>query len=389
MTKAPSNLVIAVIPARGGSRGIPAKNVQRVGGVPLVARAVLSARRANLIDTVFVSTDDAVIADIAVDAGADIIDRPIDLASDEASSESALLHALDDLARDGSHPDILVFIQATSPFIDPSDLDDAIERVAAGESDAVFSAVETHSFLWGSSRNGMTGVNHDASVRLRRQDREPQFRETGAFYVMRVDGFRSAQHRFFGKVGVTLVDSETAVDIDTPGDLVLARALASRLRPPALVGVDAVVTDFDGVHTDNRVRVDERGVESVVAHRGDGLGVSRLKAAGIPVLILSTEENPVVAARARKLQIDARHGIADKAEVLRDWARAQNIPLSRIAYLGNDINDLGCLDLVGWPVAVADAHPDVLPAARLILTHNGGDGAVRELADRILERTQS
>jgi YrbI family 3-deoxy-D-manno-octulosonate 8-phosphate phosphatase len=130
-------------------------------------------------------------------------------------------------------------------------------------------------------------------------------------------------------------------------------------------------------------------VESVVAHRGDGLGVSRLKAAGIPVLILSTEENPVVAARARKLQIDARPGIADKAEVLRDWARAQNIPLSRIAYLGNDINDLGCLDLVGWPVAVADAHPDVLPAARLILTHNGGDGAVRELADRILERTQS
>jgi N-acylneuraminate cytidylyltransferase len=114
-----------------------------------------------------------------------------------------------------------------------------------------------------------------------------------------------------------------------------------------------------------------------------------LREAGIPVLILSTEENAVVAKRAHKLKVEARHGVRDKAASLREWAAAQGISLSRIAYLGNDVNDLGCLALVGWPVAVADAHADVLRAARLILTHKGGDGAVRELADRILnERTQ-
>lgn len=390
MSHAPGNLVVAVVPARGGSRGIPAKNLQRVGGVPLVARAVLAARRTALIDAVYVSTDDVDIAATAESAGATVIDRPTDLATDTSSSELALLHAVDELARDGVHPDILVFLQATSPFIDPADLDDAIERVAAGESDVVFSAVETHAFLWRDSRDGVVAVNHDAIRRERRQDRSPQFQETGAFYVMRVDGFRTARHRFFGKLGVSVVDPHTAVDIDSPADLTLARTLARGVPATLRMDVDAVVTDFDGVHTDNRVRVDEDGVESVVAHRGDGLGIARLRAAGIPVLILSTEENPVVGARARKLGVDVRHGEKDKALFLRDWSAEHKIPLSRIAYLGNDVNDLGCLSLVGWPVVVADAHPDVLPAARLILTHNGGSGAVRELADRILtERTQS
>lgn len=384
MPQPPSNLVVAVVPARGGSRGVAAKNVRRVGGVPLVARAVLAAERARLINNVFVSTDDTAIADAALDAGATVIERPGHLSTDEASSESALLHSLDDLERDGIRPDILVFIQATSPFIDPDDLDDAVERVAAGECDVVFSAVETFSFLWTSDRDDVIGVNHDASVRLRRQDREPHYRETGAFYVLRVDGFRKAKHRFFGKIGVTLVDAETSIDIDTPGDLLRARSLAASTAPTVRIDVDAVVTDFDGVHTDNRVRVDENGTESVTAHRGDGLGVSLLRNAGVRILILSTEENPVVGARARKLRVDYQHGISDKALALRDWATDHGIPLNRIAYLGNDVNDLGCLELVGWPVVVADAHPDVLPAARLILTRNGGDGAIRELADRIL-----
>lgn len=384
MSQPPSHLVVAVIPARGGSRGVVAKNVQRVGGVPLVTRAVSSAQRARLITTVFVSTENAEIAGVASEAGATVIERPDALSTDEASSESVLLHSLDELERDGLLPDILVFIQATSPFIDPDHLDDAIERVAAGESDVVFSAVETYSFLWTDDHDDVVSVNHDASVRLRRQDRQPHYRETGAFYVLRADGFRAAKHRFFGKVGVTLVDAETSVDIDTPGDLLRARALAAGTLPSAPIDVDAVVTDFDGVHTDNRVRVDENGTESVTAHRGDGLGVSLLRKAGVQMLILSTEENPVVGARARKLRVDYQHGVSDKALALRDWATTHDVPLHRIAYLGNDVNDLGCLELVGWPVVVADAHPDVLPAARLILTHNGGDGAVRELADRIL-----
>jgi N-acylneuraminate cytidylyltransferase len=109
-----------------------------------------------------------------------------------------------------------------------------------------------------------------------------------------------------------------------------------------------------------------------------------LRAAGIPFLILSTEANPVVAARARKLGVDVRQAAVDKAAVLREWAGEQRIPLSRIAYLGNDVNDLGCLELVGWPIAVPDAHPLVLSTARVVLDRSGGAGAVRDLAERVL-----
>ena len=109
--------------------------------------------------------------------------------------------------------------------------------------------------------------------------------------------------------------------------------------------VDAVVTDFDGVHTDDTVLTDADGRESVRVSRSDGMGIARLRRAGIPVLILSTETNPVVGARARKLRVDVRQGVDDKAAaLLRVGRRRSGIPLSRIAYLGNDINDLACLE---------------------------------------------
>jgi len=219
----------AVIPARGGSRGVPGKNVAPVGGVPLVARAITSALGAALIDTVYVSTDDTHIADAARAAGARVIARAGELADDTASSESALLHALDAMP---SEPEILVFIQATSPFIDPADLDAAIELVHSGAADSVFSAAPSHVFLWREGADGAEGVNHDASQRLRRQDSEPQYRETGAFYVMRTAGFRAAGFRFFGRVGFVPVAELGAIEIDSPDDLRLARALADILDFP-------------------------------------------------------------------------------------------------------------------------------------------------------------
>lgn len=214
--------VVAVIPARGGSKGIPAKNLREVAGVPLVARAIASALLAELVDRVYVSTDDPAIAHAARDAGAAIIHRPAGLSGDSASSESALLHALDSIG-DAA---ILVFIQATSPFIRSEDLDAAITRVRSGECDVVFAATPTHAFLWRDTPAGAVGTNHDHTRRLRRQDSEPQYRETGAFYVMRADGFRATGYRFFGRVGLGLVPGLTALEVDSEDDLALARAIA-------------------------------------------------------------------------------------------------------------------------------------------------------------------
>lgn len=376
---------VAIIPARGGSKGVPRKNLRRVGGIPLVARAVDAARRCPSVDRVVVTTDDPDIAAVAAEWGAEIIVRPAEIAGDSASSESALLHAVDVLEERGVDVGVIAFLQATSPFIDSDALNEAVLLVRSRRRDSVFSAVETYGFLWAKAAgDAAEAVNHDAEVRPRRQDRDPHFLETGAFYVMRAAGFRASRHRFFGSVGIAEVPARTAIEIDTPGELQVARALAPLVDVPSPVAVDAVVTDFDGVHTDDSVTVGEDGAESVVVSRSDGMGVARLREAGVPVLILSTEVNPVVTARARKLQVDVAQGLTDKAEALRAWAAQRGIPLSRIAYLGNDVNDLGCLELVGWPVSVPDAHPLVLAAARVVLNRPGGAGAVRDLAERVL-----
>lgn len=376
--------VVAVIPARGGSKGVPGKNLRRVGGIPLIGRAVAAARGAARVDRVVVSTDDAEIAAVAREWGAEIVDRPAALAGDTASSEAALLHALDALRVRGVEAGILVFLQATSPFIDPADLDDAIGRVAAGSEDVVFSAVESWGFLWRHGADGMAGINHDPAARPRRQDRTPEYLETGAFYVLDAAGFRVARHRFFGSTGVALVEERHALEIDTAEQLRLANAIAPLVAPVGALDVDALVTDFDGVHTDDAVLVGQDGSEYVRVDRGDGMGVALLRAAGVPTLILSTETNPVVGARAAKLGVEVRQGLGDKAAVLRAWAAERSLDLDRVAYLGNDVNDLACFDLVGWPLAVPEAHPRVLAAARLVLGSSGGRGAVREAAERIL-----
>jgi len=378
----------AIILARGGSKGVPGKNVARVGGVPLVARAVRAALAASSVDLVAVSTDGEDIAREARAAGAEVIDRPAELAADTSTSEAALLHAVQHLRERGTPLDIIVFIQPTSPFILAGDIDAAVARVAAGEADVAFSAFETYAFLWAERDGGAVGVNHDHSFRPRRQDREPHFQETGAFYVMRADGFERAGFRFFGRVAIQPVSEDWAIEIDTPAELERARLLAPGFRDPAVAvsfeGVRAVVTDFDGVHTDDRATVDEDGRESVTVSRSDGFGIGLLRRAGLPFLILSKERNPVVSARAAKLGVEVLQAVDDKASAIREWAERRGIDLAQVAYVGNDVNDLPAMRLVGWPVAVADARPEVREAARVVLERRGGHGAIRELADTLV-----
>jgi len=156
---------------------------------------------------------------------------------------------------------------------------------------------------------------------------------------------------------------------------VLERARAVRL----------VVFDFDGVFTDNTVEVSQDGIESVRCWRGDGLGLQRLRQAGVAARVLSTEVNPVVSIRCRKLGIECLQGLPEKRTALGNlWAQGLATPDST-AYVGNDINDSGCLAAVGFPIVVADAHEDVVALAALITSAPGGRGAVREVCDLIVD----
>ncbi|MGA5561916.1 cytidylyltransferase domain-containing protein [Streptomyces platensis] len=393
--------VVAVIPARGGSKGVPAKNLAAVGGVPLVARAVRECRAARLVTDVVVSTDDAGIAAAARGAGAVVVRRPGDIAGDTATSEAAVLHAMDAYeAEQGASVDAVLLVQCTSPFIVREDIDGVAAAVVEGGADSALTVAPFHGFVWRDTEAEVTGaeataagghgVNHDKSFRPRRQDRPQDLLETGAAYGMDAAGFRAAGHRFFGRTELVRTDPARVLEIDDPHDLARARALAPLLdapRPGALPtrdDIDAVVLDFDGTQTDDRVLIDADGREIVAVHRGDGLGIAALRRAELQLLILSTETNPVVAARARKLQVPVLHGIDRKDLALKQWCEEAGIAPERVLYVGNDVNDLPCFDLVGWPVAVAGAHDVVRGAARAVTATPGGSGAIREIAAWLL-----
>ena len=372
--------VLAIIPARGGSKGVRLKNLREVGGISLLARAIKSAKSATTVSEVVVSTDHEQIRAEALAHGATVVDRPAEIAGDTASSEAVLLHVLG--GRE-STPDVTLFIQCTSPFINPQDLDAAVTRVASGAADVSFAAVADHGFLWATDeQDAALAIGHDAAHRPRRQDRAPQFRETGAFYAMRTAGLLQNRHRFFGTVQIHQVPTEHGIDIDTEADLALANH--DFTVTDQLIDVDAVVTDFDGVHTPDTAYLDEHGNESVRVSRSDGMGVERLRAAGIKFLILSKERNKVVSARAAKLNVEVAQGIESKADYLGRWMADESVNPARVAYLGNDINDVPAMELVGWPITVADARPEAHRAARHRLTRAGGTGAVRELAELVL-----
>src|SRR5204863_2480155 len=136
--------------------------------------------------------------------------------------------------------------------------------------------------------------------------------------------------------------------------------------------LDLIAFDFDGVMTDNAVLLSEDGTESVSCSRADGLGVDLLRRTGVPLIVLSTERNSVVSLRAQKLGLQCFNGVADKSAFLADYLASNGYRAERVVYVGNDVNDSGCLRQVGMPVVVADAHNDVVPLARLQLTKKGG-----------------
>jgi len=160
-------------------------------------------------------------------------------------------------------------------------------------------------------------------------------------------------------------------------------------KGPELSGIRILIFDFDGVMTDNRVLVMEDGKEGVLCNRSDGLGVGMLRAKGFPIVVISTETNPVVSARCKKLKIPCTQGHEDKLAALKDVLDERGFALSEAAYVGNDLNDLPCMRVVGLPIAVADAYPEILAVSKLVTKRPGGFGAVREVTDMFMKHLGS
>ena len=229
--------IIAIIPARGGSKGIPRKNIYPLSGKPLIGYVLEAVRQSQFEPRVMVSTDDPEIAAVSEQFGAEIVWRPAEICGDTASSESALLHALEQLRESKAYvPDLVIFLQCTAPLTVVDDIDGTVQALLNENADSALAVTPFHYFLWRNDTTGDgIGINHDKRVRLRRQDREPQYLETGAVYVMRTAGFLEAKHRFFGKTAFYVMPPERCFEIDDYVDLTVAEALISeRLRTSSM-----------------------------------------------------------------------------------------------------------------------------------------------------------
>ena len=400
--------VLAIIPARGGSKSIPGKNIQRFAGHPLLAYSIAAAQQAERVTRVIVSTDDEAIAAVAREYGAQTpFMRPAEFAQDSTTDLPVFQHALQWLYdNENYHPELVIQLRPTSPVRPPGLVDAAVDTLMAHEdADSVRGVVpsgQNPHKMWRLDASGgpmqsllqVDGV--DEPYNAPRQQLPATYWQTGHIDAIRaqtiLDGSMSG-----GRVYPLMIDAKYTVDIDTLADLQRAEGLVSagglemvwpgKAPRPLPADLKLLVLDFDGTLTDDRVWVDQDGRETVAAHRGDGMGISLLKQAGIEVLVLSKERNEVVARRCEKLGIECHQGIDAKAPAIKEIITKRKLAPAQVAYAGNDINDLECFAEVGFAAAVADAHPRVRQAADLRLSRKGGHGAVRELCDLILSRS--
>ncbi len=212
--------IIALILARGGSKGIPRKNIMPFCGKPLVAWTIRQARESARVSEVYVSSDDREILDVAARFGAETIVRPRRLAGDAVSSEAALLHALDEAEkRAGRQADAVVFLQATSPLRAAGDIDSAIDTFIAQKADSLFSAsVLDDDCIWSRSRRVLTSITYDYRARGRRQERKPLYRENGSIYVFKPSVLRVYGNRLGGRICLSLMEKWKSYEIDSIED---------------------------------------------------------------------------------------------------------------------------------------------------------------------------
>jgi YrbI family 3-deoxy-D-manno-octulosonate 8-phosphate phosphatase len=407
--------ILALIPARGGSKGIPRKNIRSFAGYPLIAWSIAAAKQSEFVTRVIVSTDDEEIASVARECGAETpFLRPAELAQDQTTDLPVFEHALQWLKENEDYqPEITIQLRPTSPIRPKGMVDHAI-RILLEHDDAdcvrgVVPAGQNPFKMWRFSGedkplNPLLEVPGLAEpYNAPRQILPPVYWQTGHIDAIRGSTITNKKSLTGDVIYPLVIDPRYTVDIDNLSDWAKYEALAKGglemvtpdipyvVKRPMPEKIDLIICDFDGVITDNRVWVDQDGHETVAAYRSDSVRVKELFAIGIEVMILSSEPNRVVEARARKMGVEAVHGVAlhEKGRIMREIMERKNLKAENVIFIGNDINDLPCFEVAGWSVAVADAFPEVIRAADFVLSKNGGHGALREMCDLILNKTNS
>lgn len=386
---------VAFIPVRGGSKGIPGKNIRPLHGRPLVYWALDAATGCPEIDRVFVATDsDAIRAVVEAYPSGKVacIGRSPETTTDTASTESALL----EFAR-GHEAPAIALIQATSPLLTAEDLSRGIRLLRDQKADSAVSVVSQRRFLWKTDPSGFaTPVNYDPARRPRRQEFEGHWVENGAFYLCTREGLLASGCRLHGRVVACPMHEDTYIELDSPEDwrlvehLLQSRTASVRRPAPPAHPLRLFITDVDGVLTDAGMYYSESGEELKKFNTRDGHGIQLLREAGIPTAIITRENTAIVSRRARKLRVDfLRQGVLNKLDVLHELLKDLGVRPEEAAYIGDDLHDLEVLRAVGRSACPADAVPSVREAVGYVCRAAGGQGCVREWIDLLLEERAS
>jgi YrbI family 3-deoxy-D-manno-octulosonate 8-phosphate phosphatase len=384
--------MIAFIPARGGSKGIPGKNVRALCGRPLLYWVLDAATGCDRIEKVYVSTDDPGIARCVEAYGNSRVfttSRSAATATDTATTESAMIEFAQ-----RTEFDSMVLIQATSPLLRAQHLAEAIHHFQESGADSLVSVVRQKRFTWSIRDGRAVPANYDPRQRPRRQDFEGYLVENGAFYITQRTGLLTTGCRLSGHIAAYEMPEESYLELDEPRDweiieaLLRAQSSSSPEFRAAMKGIKLLATDVDGVLTDAGMYYSEAGDELKKFNTRDGKAFELMRKQGILTAIITSENTRIVERRAKKLKIDhVLQGIDDKAHALQQLCQKLGILPREVAYLGDDINDLEILAQVGLSACPADAVSQVKTAVGYVCTTNGGRGCVRELVDRILENS--
>lgn len=380
--------IVALVPLRGGSKSIPLKNIKNIAGKPLCLWVLEAASRSGLIDRIYVSTDSDKIKGVVEDSllPVKILTRDPLLATDTTSTEAVMLDFMERVDFD-----ILITIQATSPLTETEDIDSAIKYFLDNNFDSLLTGVRVKRFFW--TDDGKP-VNYDPVKRPRRQDFDGWIMENGAFYMTKRTILKDQKCRLGGRIGIYRMPAETSFEIDEPADwkivenILLEKKEKNKIKNimNLVKSIKMMVMDVDGVLTDSFVYCDVNGLEMKRFSVRDGMGLELIRKKGIKTGIITKEKTDIIDLRAKKLKIDYIYkGVENKLEALKDISKKAGILLEKIAYIGDDVNDLEVLKTAGFSAVPADAEASLLDAADYVCKNRGGSGCVREICNIILE----
>lgn len=367
---------------RGGSKSIPLKNIKTIAGKPLFAWSIEEALASGCFDAVIVSTESTQIAQQVQSffGEAVIIDtRPDELAQDQTSTEDVMLEF-------ASRTDFetMTLIQVTNPFVTALDFRQAFETFKSTNNDGLLTVSPFTRFLWDDQASP---INYDPHNRPRRQEMKPQYIENGAFYITPKTTLLEYQNRLGKNNTIHIMAEHASFEIDEPDDwIIVEKMLTKKHTIPSLKNIKAIAVDIDGTMTDGGMYYGPEGEALKKFNTRDAHGLKSLEKIGLEVIVMTAEDSPSVDARIQKLGF--KHyfkGIQNKKQAMKDVLESLGIEWNQLAFVGDDMGDLEVIESSGVGFCPSSAIDKVQSHASYILKNKGGDGAVREACDLILQ----